>query len=73
MREWLFKIGKAEDPRCGCGGIQNAAHLLMSGCVGGKVRKWEDIWTDREFCAEVTRFLRGDGGSEQGVVGEARE
>jgi len=38
MRHWLFKIGKAEDPRCECGGVQNAAHLLTSGCVGGKKR-----------------------------------
>jgi len=31
MRQWLFKIGRAEDPRCGCGETQNAAHLLASG------------------------------------------
>jgi len=38
MKEWLFRIGKADSPRCKCGEVQNAAHL-MSGCVGGKVRK----------------------------------
>jgi len=58
MRQWLHKIGKAEHPRCGCGAVQNAAHLLTSGCVGGQRRKWEEIWEDREFCGEVTRFLR---------------
>jgi len=26
--------------------------------VGEKRRKWEDIWTDREFCAEVARLLQ---------------
>jgi len=36
MRHWLFKIGKAKDPRCKCGETQNAAHLLTSGCVGVK-------------------------------------
>ena len=62
MRQWLFRIGKSEDPRCGCGEVQNAAHLLASGCVGGKRRRWEDIWEDRDFCGEVTRFLRNPGG-----------
>ena len=62
MKAWLHKIGRAEDPFCGCGQAQNAAHLLESGCVGGKRRKWEDIWTDREFCAEVVRFLKEEDG-----------
>jgi len=61
MKGWLHTIGKAENPFCDCGETQNAAHLLASGCVGGKRRKWEDIWTDREFCAEVAMFL-GKGG-----------
>jgi len=61
MRAWLHKIGRAADPFCGCGQIQNAAHLMESGCVNNKRRKWEDIWTDREFCAEVAEFL-GRGG-----------
>jgi len=65
MRHWLFKIGKAEDPKCRCGAIQNAAHLMMSGCVGGKRRQWEQIWDDREFCGEVTRFLRNQGEMEE--------
>lgn len=56
-RLWLFKIGKADDPRCRCGEIQNAAHLLASGCVGNMKRNRKDIWTDREFCGAVTRFL----------------
>jgi len=57
MKAWLRKIGKAEDPFCGCGQTQNAAHLLESGCVGGKRRKPEDIWMDRDFCVEVVGFL----------------
>jgi len=68
MKNWLYKIGRAEAPWCSCGATQNAAHLLASGCVGRKNRSWEQIWTDRDFCAEVTRFLRGGGGS--GSVGE---
>jgi len=59
MRAWLHQVGKAEDARCKCGEVQNAAHLMAVGCVGGKVRRWEDIWTDREFCAEVVEFLEG--------------
>ena len=58
LRQWLHKIGKAEHTRCKCGETQNAAHLLMSGCVGGQRRRWEEIWEDREFCGRVTKFLR---------------
>ena len=70
MRQWLFRIGRAEDPRCGCGEVQNAAHLLTSGCVGGKKRRWDDLWGDREFCGEVTRFLRNQGEREAGELAE---
>jgi len=62
MRKWLHTIGKAEDPFCECGETQNAAHLLASGCIGGKRRRWEDIWSDRDFCAEVATFLGRGGG-----------
>jgi len=58
---WLHKTRKAEDPFCICGETQNAAHLMEGGCVGGKRRRWEEIWTDREFCAEVVKFLSGRG------------
>jgi len=58
MRAWLFQVGRAEDSFCGCGEVQNAAHLLSAGCVGGKKRRWEEIWSGREFCAEVARFLQ---------------
>jgi len=65
MKAWLYRIGKAENPLCGCGQIQNAAHLMESGCVKNKRRRWEDIWTDREFCAEVAEFLEeGERGAE---------
>ena len=63
MKAWLHRIGRAEDPFCACGQTQNVAHLLKSGCVGDKRRKWEDIWTDREFCAEVAGFLNEDNGT----------
>jgi len=58
MKAWLYKIGKAENPFCIWGQTQNSAHILKSGCVGGKRREWKDIWTDREFCAEVAGFLK---------------
>ena len=61
MRAWLHKIGVVDDPFCACGATQNAARLMEGTCVGGRRRKWEDIWTDREFWAEVVRFLRGRG------------
>ena len=63
MKAWLHRIGRAEDPLCECGQVQNAAHLMESGCVKGRRKKWEDIWTDREFCAEVVDFLKGDDGA----------
>jgi len=56
IRGWLFMIGKAENPRCGCGEIQKAAHLLGSGCVAGKIRKWEDIWPNRSFAGRSRVF-----------------
>jgi len=43
MKAWLHKMVKAEDPLCGW--------------VGGKWRRWEDIWTYRELCPEVAAFL----------------
>jgi len=49
MRAWLYQIGRARDPKCGCGEVQNAAHLTAGGCVKGMRRIWEDIWTDRVF------------------------
>ena len=58
MRAWLHQIGRAEDQFCECGETQNAAHLLSSGCIEGEKRKGEEIWTDREFCGKVARFLR---------------
>jgi len=73
LKAWLFKIGKAEDPFCGCGKIQNAAHIMASGCVGGVQRRWEDIWTDRKFCGEVTKFLRKSGVGNGGAEDEERE
>jgi len=68
MRQWLHTIGRVEHPRCRCGEVQNAAHLLTSGCVGGQKRRWGEIWEDREFCGEVTRFLRRQ---EEGEAEEA--
>jgi len=45
--------------------------LLESGCVGGKKRKWAEIWMDREFCGEIVTFLfwgeAGGAGSSAGA------
>jgi len=57
MKAWLHQIGMAPDPFCSCGESQNAAHLIASGCVGGKKRRWEGVWVDREFCTEAAEFL----------------
>ena len=57
MKAWLHQLGRAPDPRWPWGGIQNAAHVMASGCMGGRRRKWEEIWSDPEFCGEVTRFF----------------
>jgi len=44
MKAWLHQIGRSQDPFCGCGATQNAAHLLESGCMwDGKRIKWEEI------------------------------
>jgi len=61
IKAFVHHIGKPDDRFCGCGKIQNAAHLLDLRCVGAMRRKWEDIWTDREFRAGVTDFLRSQG------------
>ena len=39
MKAWLHKIKRADNGLCSCGGVQNAAHLMESGCVKGKRRK----------------------------------
>ena len=70
FKAWLFKIKRAENPFCLCGETQNATHIMTSGCVGGKRRTWEDIWTDREFCGEVTEFLRKNVGDGEEGAGE---
>lgn len=49
MRVWMHQIGRKEDPYFVCGETQNAAHLIGGGYVGGKIRKWEEIWSDPEF------------------------
>jgi len=47
QRACLHKTEKPEDPFYSCGEIQNAAHLMASGCVKVKKREWKDIWTDK--------------------------
>jgi len=66
MRAWLHQIGRAEDPYCTCGETQNAAHLMEGGCVGGKKRKWEDIWSDPEFARRWRGFYGSPGRGNEG-------
>ena len=47
---------KGTRPFSGCRETQNAARLIMSGCLGGRRRKWEETWTDPVFCTEVAAF-----------------
>ena len=74
QRAGLHQIGRAEDLFCGCGETPGAAHLMSSRSVAGKKRKWQDIWTDRVFCAEVASFLRSDrrGRGQGGGGGETK-
>ena len=58
MKAWLFKIGKAENPDCGCGMIQDVEHI-HGGCGELKACSREDMWQDEKWCEEVFFFLRG--------------
>jgi len=58
-RQWLHQIGKAPDPFCSCGAIQNAAYLMVCKRIGDRQgRSFEEIWRDREWCSEVAAFLK---------------
>lgn len=58
-RQWPYQIGRAPDPFCRFGAIQNAAHLMVCKGIGdGQGRFHEEIWRDRGFCAEVAAFLK---------------
>ena len=47
-----------EDDKCGCGEVQNAAHLLQCPLIGdGKGRSWDECKKDREWCRAVADFL----------------
>ena len=61
IKAWLQQVGSTPDPMCSCGETQNATHLIASGCVGGRKRTWEEIWSDPDFCSEVTPFLLSQG------------
>ena len=58
MKAWLKMIGRSEDDKCGCGEVQNAAHLLQCPLIGdGKGRSWDECKKDREWCRAVADFL----------------
>jgi len=60
QQQWLWEIGKAENPACVCDGWtpQNAAHLRHCPWVGdGKGRTADGMWSDEEWCAEVEDFI----------------
>jgi len=60
QQQWLWEIGKSENPACVCDGWtpQNAAHLLDCPWVGdGKGRRTDGIWEDEEWCGAVEDFI----------------
>jgi len=60
QRQWLWEIGKAEDPQCLCDGwtAQNVAHLLRCPWVGNGIgRSVEKLWEDGKWCERVFDFL----------------
>jgi len=60
QRQWLWEIGKVEDPQCVCNGwtAQNVAHLQQCPWVGdGRGQSAEQIWDDEEWCAKVVEFI----------------
>ena len=61
QRQWLWEIGKSEDPRCIYDGwtAQNAAHLLSCPWIGdGKGRMSQALWEDEKWCEAVAEFLK---------------
>ena len=58
IKRWLWLIGRAEDPMCQCGEIQNAVHLRRCRLVAdGLGRSIEQCWNDREWCEALVNFL----------------
>jgi len=59
MRQWLWEIGKVEDPQCVCDNwtAQNAAHLQRCPWVGDGIGlSVEQMWGDEEWCERVVDF-----------------
>jgi len=60
QQQWLWEIGKSDNPACVCDGWtpQNAVHLRDCAWVGdGKGRTADAIWEDEEWCAAVEDFI----------------
>jgi len=60
QQQWLWEIGKSEEPWCVCDGWtpQNAAHLLGCPWVGdGRGRTSEQVWEDEKWCEAVADFI----------------
>jgi len=60
QQQWLYEIGKSNEPWCACDGWtpQNAAHLLRCPWVGdGRGRSSEQIWEDEKWCEGVADFI----------------
>ena len=61
QQQWLWEIGKSENPQCVCDGwtAQNAVHLLSCPWVGdGKGRTFDMLWEDEKWCEAVESFVR---------------
>jgi len=60
QQQWLYEIGKSEEPWCVCDSWtpQNAAHLLGCPWVGdGRGRTSEQMWGGEEWCGKVADFI----------------
>jgi len=58
--QWLWEMGKTEDPACVCDGWtpQNAAHLRSCPWVGdGRGMTVDGMWDDEKWCEAVEEFL----------------
>ena len=49
LRRWLWILGRAQEPTCDCGEIQNAVHMRRCRLVGdGRGGSIEEVMEDRE-------------------------
>ena len=60
QQQWLYEIGKSDEPWCVCDSWtpQNAAHLQQCLWVGDwRGRTGEQMWDDEKWCEKVADFI----------------